>query len=360
MKKNYLLLIALMISASSLYAQQLTGLKVLEVLASDDFEDDAAWVNFDQPTGINVNLNNALGGTQEYNWSNDWGGACVHGGKSAVSGNNCIQLHWGGTVRLQGFEINPDKIYQLEVMVHPLGGMSGEWNNWGAVHLFIFDQSNVWQTQGLRVRISNNGEGGSPALLALDVWEGEAGTERPVNLLEFSDQWNEYTIDDAADATPGFWIPLKLVFTGDGSAEKPLIIDFYLKDKFVATQTFNDIYWLGDSMIGLQNGSDNSDVCRYDNIKLSVLGVETGLNQTTTDKIILSQSNESNIEITSDIHGENIFYTLYNISGIAVKNGNLSNRITPVDSNNLTSGVYILQVKDNHNGNTRTIRTIIK
>ncbi|MEA4983176.1 MAG: T9SS type A sorting domain-containing protein [Paludibacter sp.] len=359
MKKNYLFLIALVFSAS-VYAQQITGLQVLEVLASDDFEDDAAWVNFDQKTGIDVKLNNALGGTQQYNWSNEWGGACVHGGKSAVSGNNCIQLHWGGTVRLQGFEINPDKVYQLEVMVHPLGGKSGEWNNWGAVHLFVFDQSNVWQTQGVRVRISNNGEGGSPALLALDVWEGEQGTERPVNLLQFSDKWTEYTIDDAKDATPGFWIPLKLVFRGEGSVAKPLIIDFYLKNKFVATQTFDNIYWLGDSMIGIQNGSDNSDVCRYDNIKLSVMSQGTGLKQTIAEEISVSQLKEGNLQIDSEINGENIGYTVYNISGIAVKKGNLSNRITLINSTDLTSGVYILQVKDHLTGNSKTVRTILK
>lgn len=358
MKKNYLFFIALVFSVS-MYAQQITGMQVLEVLASEDFEDDAAWVNFDQP-GVDVRLNNALGGTQELNWSNDWGGACVHEGKSAVSGNNCIQMHWGGTVRLQGFEIDPDKVYQLEVMVHPLGGKSGEWNNWGAVHLFIFDQSNVWQTQGVRVRISNNGEGGSPALLALDVWEGEEGKERAVNLLEFADKWTEYTVDDAKDGTPNFWIPLKLVFKGGGTVENPLIIDFYLNNTFVATQTFDDIYWLGDSMIGVQNGSDNADICRYDNIKLSVLGMGTGLEQTLTEKISVAQLNDGNLQIDSEIHGENIVYTVYNITGIALKEGTLSSRITVVNSDELTSGVYIVKVKDNVSGNSTTTRTILK
>jgi hypothetical protein len=358
MKKIYLFFIALAFSVS-LCAQQITGMQVLEVLASDDFEDDAAWVNFDQ-SGIDVNLNNALGGTQQFNWSNEWGGTCVHAGKSAVYGNQCIQLHWGGTVRLQGFEINPDKVYQLELMVHPTGGKSGEWNNWGAVHLFVFDQSNVWQTQGVRVRISNNGEGGSPALLALDVWEGEEGEERPINLFQFPDKWTEYTIDDAKDATPNFWIPLKLVFKGEGSVAKPLIIDFYLNNKFVATQTFDNIYWLGDSMIGIQNGADNSDVCRYDNVKLSMLGLAAGLKQAIAEKISVSQLIDGNLQIDSEINGDNIWYTMYNVSGIAVKKGNLSNRITVVNSKDLTSGVYIIQVIDNHSGNSTTIRTIIK
>lgn len=247
------------------------NLEIEEVLASDDFEDKEAWINFDQDQ-FNTSLSNALGGTQEYYWSNTWGGACVHAGKSAINGANCLQLHWGGTVSLQGFEIAPDKIYQLEVMVHPLGGISGEWNNWGAVHLFVFNNSNVWQSQGVRVRLSNNdASGGSPALLALDVWEGEEGIERPINLFEFSDKWQEYAIDDANDGTPSFWVPLKLVFQGGGTEANPLVIDFYLNDKFIKTESFDNLFWLGDKMIGIQNGADNSDVCRYDNFKLSVM-----------------------------------------------------------------------------------------
>lgn len=248
-----------------------TSLELVEVLASDDFEEIEPWINFDQKN-VDTKLNNALGGTQQYHWTNTWGGACVHEGKSAVDGTNCLQIHWGGTVRLQDFTIDPDQIYQLEVMVHPIGGISGEWNNWGAVHLFVFDQSNVWQNQGVRIRISNNdANGNSPALLGLDVWEGEEGAERAVNLFEFSDKWQEYTIDDAEDGTPNFWVPLKLIFKGKGTTDNPFMIDFYLNDEYVASQSFDDIYWLGDSMIGLQNSSDNEDLCRYDNFKLSVM-----------------------------------------------------------------------------------------
>ena len=248
-----------------------TSLELDEVLASDDFEETEPWINFDQEN-VDTKLNNAMGGSQQYQWTNTWGGACVHEGKSAVDGNNCLQIHWGGTVRLQDFTIDPDKIYQLEVMVHPLGGISGEWNNWAAVHLFVFDQSNVWQNQGVKIRLSNNDvSGNSPALLALDVWEGEEGTERPVNLLNFSDKWQEYTIDDAEDGTPSFWVPLKLIFKGKGTTDNPFMIDFYLNDEYVASQSFDDLYWLGDSMIGFQNGSDNEDLCRFDNFKLSVM-----------------------------------------------------------------------------------------
>lgn len=257
-------------------AQYFTDLEVVEVLASDDFEDGIPWVNFDQDDA-RVALNNAMGGTREYSWSNSWGGACVHEGKSAVAGNNCLQLHWGGTVTLQGFTIDPTEIYQLELMVHPLGGVSGEWNNWAALHLFVFDQTNVWQTQGVRVRLSNNDPAGkSPALIGLDVWEGEEGAERADNLFAFSDKWQEYTVDDAADGSPSFWIPLKLVFTGEGTEDNPLVIDFHLNDKYIATRVLDDIHWFGDRMIGIQNSSDNEDLCRYDNFKLSVMRAGAG------------------------------------------------------------------------------------
>lgn len=359
MKKIYLLVVFLVASVC-LSAQQITGLQVVEVLASDDFEDDTPWVNFDNPE-FNHKLNNALGGTQEYNWSDAWGGACVHEGKSATVGKNCVQLHWGGSLVLQGFEIDPEKVYQLEVMVHPLGGVSGEWNNWGAVQLFLFDNSNVWQSQGMKIRVSNNGSGGSPALLAYDVWTGDDGVESAHNLLNFADQWAAYTIDDANDGTSSFWIPLKLVFKGEGTATDPFIIDFYLNNKFVETATITDLVWKGDAMIGLQNGADNADVCRYDNFKLSELGKGAGIESSTKDdNISIKQVATGELEIQSDLYGQHVEYTLFSISGVIVAEGKLINSTTNITVNSLTSGAYILQVKDIKNGSSKTIRTIVK
>lgn len=360
MKKIYFLFICFF-ACMGIQAQQLSGLQLIEVLASDDFEDDEAWVNFDQP-GINTGLNNALGGTQDYAWADTWGGACVHGGKSAVSGNNCVQLHWGGSLVLQGFEIDQEKIYQVEVMVHPIGGMSGEWNNWAALHLYVFDSSNVWQSQGVRIRLSNNDPaGGSPSLLALDVWEGEDGTERPVNLLSFSEDINKYSIADAADNTAqNFWIPLKVIFTGAGTIENPLILDFYLNDIFVATQTLDNIVWFGDFMIGLQNGADNPDVCRYDNFKLSVFGKGSDIESVQTEKIVVTQVSKNQLQVSSDVFGQNVEYRLFNTSGLTLKQGILDSSLTIVPTGALASGVYVLQVKDRSNGFIKTIRTIVK
>ncbi len=360
MKKIYLLLLCVFASIG-LYAQQITDLQVVEVLASDDFEDDEAWVNFDQP-GVNLTLNNALGGNQTYTWSNAWGGACVHSGKSAVSGEKCVQLHWGGTVVLQGFEIDPTKVYQLEIAVHPQGGVSGEWNNWGAVHLFVFDQSNVWQTQGVRTRISNNeATGSSPSLLAYDVWVGEDGTEQFANLLEFPDQIQTYAINDAADpAATNFWIPLKMIFKGSGTTEDPLIIDYYLNNIFVQTAVIDNLVWKGDSMIGIQNGSDNADLTRYDNFKLSVLGEGSGIIPVVPEKLSVSQSEKGSLRITSDIYGKNTQYKLFNVTGMQAIQGILTDATTIVPVGNLTAGVYILQVTDKQTGVSKSIRTIIK
>lgn len=360
MKKIYLLFVYLVVSVC-LYAQQITGMQIVEVLASDDFEDDTPWVNFDNDS-FNHGLNNALGGTQAYSWSDTWGGACVHEGKSAIAGKNCVQLHWGGSLILQGFEIDAEKVYQLEVMIHPLGGVSDKWNNWGAVHLFVFDNSNVWQTQGMRIRVSNNGtEGNSPALLAYDVWTGEEGTESPRDLLNFGDQWAAYTIDDANDGSSGFWIPLKLIFKGEGTEASPFIIDFYLNDKFVETATITDLVWKGDAMIALQNGSDNSDICRYDNFKLSLLSNGgTGIESTTIGQLSAIQNADGEFEVTSDIFGESIVYTLYNISGNTVAQGKLIDTTTNISVKGLVSGVYLLQVRNNDNGVSKTIRIIVK
>lgn len=359
MKKVYLLAVSLVV-AICLNAQQLTGLQVVEVLASDDFEDDTPWVNFDSPD-FNHSLNNALGGTQAYNWSDAWGGACVHEGKSATAGKNCVQLHWGGSLILQGFEIDAEKVYQLEVMVHPLGGVSDSWNNWGAIHLFVFDSSNVWQTQGMRVRVSNNGEGESPARLAYDVWTGDNGDESFRDLLNFADQWAAYTIDDANDGTPGFWIPLKLVFKGEGTVASPFIIDFYMNDKFVETATITDLVWKGDAMIALQNGADNSDVCRYDNFKLSLLGGGgSGIESTNVKKLTAIQNAIGELEVTSDVFGEGVVYTLYNIAGNTAVQGKLIDATTNVSVEGLVSGVYLLQVRDNESGASNTIRAIVK
>jgi hypothetical protein len=357
MKKMVLFTVSMFMLTGS-YAQEITSVTTWEVLASDDFE-KTPWVNFDQPAA-ELQLNNALGGNQTCNWSGDWGGACIHAGKSAVSGQNCVQLHWGGTLVLQGFEIDPGKIYQLEIAIHPVGGMSGEWNNYSAVHLFIFDSPDVWQQQGIRVRVSNNdATGSSPSWFAYDTWDGEDGVERFDNLLQFHDDYNTYSINDAADATAThFWIPLKLVFTGEGTTENPLIMDFYLNNIFISTEKFENIVWKGDSMIGLQNTADNADITRFDNFKLSV--AKTGTNRATIagNKVTVKQVEKNSLLIQTNNYDTDTAYQLFNVAGIAVAKGVLNTSETTVG--NLLPGVYILHLTGKTTGYTRSIRTIVK
>lgn len=361
MKKIYFLGMCLL-AMMNIHAQQITGVQVKEVLASDDFEDDIVWTNFDVTgTGLDLTLNNALGGTKTYNWSSAWGGACVHPGKSAVNGGKCVQLHWGGTLVLQGFEIDPEKIYQLEVMVHPLGGISDPWNNWGAIHLFIFDSYNVWQTQGLRVRVSNNGEGASPALFAYDVWEGENATESAHKFASFADEWKKYTINDAYDETAAnFWIPVKLIFKGAGTVESPFIMDAYLNDQYVSSTTITDLFWKGDSMIGLQNGASNDDICRYDNFKISVLENVNGISTIEKNKVVVLQPQKGTLKIESDVYGKDIQYKLYSITGAVVSQGVLTEKNSIIPTQNFTTGVYILNVSDNKNHKNYAIKTRVE
>ncbi len=362
MKKIYFLGMCLF-AMMSIHAQQITGVQVKEVLASDDFEDDIVWTNFDvTDAGLDLNLNNALGGTQTYNWSSAWGGAAIHPGKSAISGEKCLQLHWGGTLVLQGFEIDPEKIYQLEVMVHPIGGISGEWNNWGAIHLFIFDNYNIWQTQGMRVRVSNNSSAGqTPALLAYDIWQGEDGIEAAHDWLAFSDKWNEYTIDDAYDAAAtNFWIPVKLIFRGEGTVDNPFIIDTYLNDKYAGSASITDMYWKGDSMIGLQNGASDDDVCRYDNIKLSVMENITGVSTLEKNKVVVLHPQKGILNVESDIYGKDIQYQLYSITGNVVAQGLLIERNTTISTEVFTPGVYIMNVFDSKSRINYSVKTLIK
>jgi hypothetical protein len=359
---------------------QITGVRVAEVLASDDFESGPAWKNWNLPEMANYVLNNALGGTQTMNWSTAWGGAAIHSGKSAIYGNNCVQLHWGGCFVLQGFEIDPAKVYQLEVMVHPIGGPDDaeesetNWNNSAAIFLMVFDQSNAWQKQGLKIRISNHQGTGSngtildtPSLLAFDVWEGEDGKESAHNVLQFQDHWQDFYIDAVATEEQNrqtqFWIPFKIRFKGAGTVASPFIIDFYMNDIFCGTFTTTDLVWRGDNMIALHNGASNDDMCRFDNFKLSVMekGGETGLHKIEMDNanIFVYQNKDGGLTVKSSIFGKNVVYTLYNISGVKVSTGVLAEEIITI-SGNFNAGVYVMRVHDNNTKTFTTAKVIVK
>jgi hypothetical protein len=168
MKKVSILSIFLCEAAMS-FAQSIAGLQIAEIIASDDFNNRPCWSQSDSV------LNNALGETQTLHWSNTLmnGSVGYKYGKSALTGSAALTFYWGGSFILRGFTIDTTKIYQLEIMVHPEGGSSGGWNNYSAVHLFAKDDKTVWQSTGIRSRISNNADTAgcnSPSRLAYDAW----------------------------------------------------------------------------------------------------------------------------------------------------------------------------------------------
>jgi len=349
------------VMAAWTYAQEITDVTAWEILASDDFEGRTPWISFDAP-GAGVKLNNALGGTQTYSWANYWGGACIQDGRSAVSGNKCLQLHWGGTLPLQGFEINPAETYKLEVAVHPAEGV-GDWNNNACIHLFVFDNSDTWQSQGIRFRISNTDlSGPNPCGFDYDVWEGVTGTGRSGSGYNFSAQLQDYMINDAADpSATNYWLPVKMIFKGSGTVADPIIIDIYLNDTFVTTLTFNDIFWKGDSMIGLQRHSaGDNDVPRFDNFKLSVATSDQGSAFTipTEKKLVINQPEKG--QLTINYSNANATYKLYNVAGIAVVQGALKGETTTISTRSIPAGAYILQLTDKTTGTSQSLRTILK
>ena len=261
------LLFLLLITANVINSQTITNVRVTNILGSDAFEGDTPWVNFDTP-GYNFGFNNQLGGINSYSWSRAWGGAAINSGASASGGSQSMQIHWGGIVPIQGFIYNSSKIYKFEVMVHPPSGNDGTWNNWGAVHLFCSNNSNLWQTTGLRIRLTNGGPGGNPNRLAIDLWEGESGTYRFVEVKDFSANPNDYLVDGTSGK---YWIPLMIEFTGAGNATNPLKVDFYLNQTFVGSQSFNNLAGLGDNLIGLSQNGNDGDVAKFDNVKISEL-----------------------------------------------------------------------------------------
>ena len=340
--KKLTLFATMLFCASFLSAQLIKNTTVSEVLASDDFEKDSVWINFDQAS-LKINLDNSFGGTQNFKWSSAWGGAAINKGASALGGNKCMQVHWGGYAILEGYTIDLTKIYQVEVLMHPAGGNDGTWNNWAALHLFTFDSSELWQTQGMRIRLMNGGTGGNPNRLDIDVWEGESGTYRNLTVLDFNSNPNDFYINGN---TAAYWIPLKIIFTGDGSVLSPFLIDFYLNDKFIGSQSLKSLYWLGDQMIGFgRNGSD-TDAAKFDNIKISKLTQSTGINETVKIQKFTFNSSDNSINAIGYENNSKLIYDIYNSVGRKIHSGyfNGSKAIIPV---NLNCGVYIAQINDN-------------
>jgi len=354
MKK--LTLFTMLFCANLLNAQLIKDFKVSEVLASDNFEDHPAWINFDQATiKGKLGLNNALGGTQTYQWSDQWGGAAINSGADASGGNQTLQVHWGGYVVLNGFQIDPVSTYQMEMIMHQPGGVDGNSNNYyGCVHLFIFQSSQIWQTQGVRVRITNGGTGNVPNDLGIDTWEGEGGVESNSSLFNFNQNKDEYYISGTNPLD--YWIKLKIIFTGEGTTQSPFLLDCYLNDKYVGSKSINDLYWLGDLMIGLGNTGTTSDVTKFDDFKLSKMTKATALSNTKSDLKCYFNNSEISINISNNTSASKI--EMYNTVGENVYTC-VSKDSKVVIPSNIQNGMYVARITS-LNGTNSNLKFIIR
>lgn len=353
MKK--LTLFTMFLCVNLLSAQLITNTAVSNVLSSEDFENKSTWVNYDQ-AGASLLLDNSQGGTESFNWSSAWGGACVNGDQSAIGGLKSMQVHWGGYAILGGYTIDLTKTYQIEVMIHPAGGNDGTWNNWGALHLFTFESSELWQNQGIRIRLMNGGAGNNPNTLAIDVWEGDAGTERNANIIDFNSSINDYYVNGT---TASYWVPLKVIFTGEGTTTNPLLMDFYLNNKFVGSQTFNSLYWLGDSMIGFGRCGSDPDAAKFDNIKISLLSKTTGINTNIQDDNYFFNNTDFSINFKGSPSNNSNRYELFNTIGVKIYSGLFLGNKAIIPSDKLPKGVYLTKIY-NENNTHSSLRFVVR
>ncbi len=366
MKKKLLLVTWMLFAIIGIsYSQAINNVRVEEVLASDDFEDDAEWVLFDNPQYADqAALNNALGGTKSYcwkPWSPTWGGGCVQIQKSARTGTKSMQLFWDGLLLLDGFTIDSTKIYQLEVDIHPGGGTSDGWNQWAGIDLYTPNQpAHEWSEPAIRIRITNNDTpGNAPFQVHGDFFTGEYRTYNSSLIIDFNSNKQNYTLPNVVDNTSEFWVPLKIIFKGEGTSENPIIIDYYLNNTFVGSASYQNITHKNDWMIGLRDAASTSD-SYFDNFKLSLLGLDTSTKITTSrdDEITVFQSTKNSLNIQSNHYGRDIYYEIYNITGRKVLEDPLINEKTTVSTDNM-KGVYILKILDKKKGTIRTKSIII-
>ena len=341
--KKIILLIFISLSFT-VRAQLITNVSVSNILGSDSFEGNTPWVNFDSQ-GYNRSLNNQLGGVQNFSWSSDWGGAAINSGASASGGTQSMQIHWGGVERIQGFVYNSSKIYQLELLVHPAGGNDGTWNNWAAIHLFVANNSNLWQTTGIRIRLNNGGAGASPNQLALDIWEGAQVNYVGVTVKDFNSNPLDYYVDGTSAK---YWIPLKIVFTGAGNTNSPFKIDFYLNNSFMGSQSITNLTGFGDGLIGFSRNGSDSDNAKFDNIVLTELrnGTPTEIQRTGNSNEIPYFSCENNTLNTNYTSDSLITFDVISTQGTIVYRGNISGNNTKIPMDKFDRGIYFIRINN--------------
>jgi len=346
------------------FSPKITNTTVSSILASDNFESQSDWARC-------ATLNNQLGGTTNYSWYY-WNGQMAWPGVSAIGGNKSMGVVWGGVVPLSGFSINVDSIYQIECLVHPTGDNDGTWNNWSGIHLFSSNSTDIWQSTGVRIRLQNGTTGvgyGNPSRLITEWWEGTNNTYRNVEINDFSANPTVYEIDGTS--ATNFWIPLKLIFTGAGTSVSPLKIDYYLKDIFAGSTSFDNLSGLGESMIGLARFGYSNDHAAFDNFKLTKLksnlakvkSVTTNTSEITNQKIepfsIQYRAENRTLEINSTVNSP-ARYQIYNLGGLTLYAGNINGGKTILSVDKLNKGIFIVNVIGSLIPMTKTFRILVQ
>ena len=356
MKTKIIIAFSLFLSVQFSNAQSITNKVVSRVLASDNFENQTYWAQC-------AALGNQLGGSANFSWFN-WGGQFACGGVSAIGGNLCLEFGWGSSVTpLTGFVFDVDSIYQIDCLIHPTGGNDGAWNNNSGIHLYATNNTDVWQNSGVRVRISNGETGvgfGNPNVLIVEWWEGANKSYSNTTIKDFSATPTAYSIDGISGAN--FWIPLKLVLTGEGSVAKPLMIDFYMKDSYVGSTSLNNLSGLGDKMLGLTRYGGGTNHAAFDNFVLTTLKtpVVTDVSSKKATDVLLKYNNiNRSLEITApNIIAAN--YQVYNMAGKSVLNGMIYSNNALVNVEKIGKGVFVLNVSDNSGITNKTLRFMVQ
>ncbi|WP_430813812.1 hypothetical protein [Carboxylicivirga sp. RSCT41] len=236
-----------------------------KILASDNFEGATpAWTTFNQ-SGAPIDFNNAMGGNSNLTWAES-GSLVIHPGYSAAGGTQCLQSQWGAVVNINGFTIEENKTYQLEVMVHPHAE-----EQWAGIHLYTNEYPNLSdafnETRGIRIRFVKTAD--TPDLCVSDHWV--AGEMQSTDIYGENDNAEiDYYVDAVNEAgAPDFWVPARIVFTDNGTT---VSVDYYINDTKVKSVDYT-IEDRGNKKISITNTNKQPGdlVAKYDNVRISEL-----------------------------------------------------------------------------------------
>jgi len=333
MKKIYLLALNICFS-TLLFAQQITNIEEDVVLGSYDFEGVTQWQAFNQ-AGAPTAFNNALGGSESYNWP-AYAGLAVNPTASDVSGTKCLQSQFAAVTNIEGFVIDPNEIYQFEFMLHNRGG-----GGWAGVHLFTLDRAPAGvftETQGIRLRFMN----GSGGYLVTDYWKDGAKPEHAIYGVN-DNAAIDYYVDGYNNLD--YWIPVKIIFTGEGTTASPVKIDYYIDGTFVKSGEYI-IDSRGDNRLGIMNAGGDADLPKYDNVKITKMKPSTLSIDKLEQQELAVYPNPATDFIQLTLNAEksaNLRYNIFDLTGKSIKSSVYTDNQN-IDVSSLQKGVYFAQV----------------